>query len=170
MDLVSTNNATDRPFTARNDDIELNFLPSSLVTQCGRLIASYHELHGYACLPNILWSSQLERLIESHAAFRELLRKASTTRSAKKSNESFVLIATPILSLEILASNFAGWSSIFPEEGSTANAILRKHARSPFMPLMEFYLYPPKYVTSAAVAALAPPKAINESRDYCPTC
>ena len=25
------------------------------------------------------------------------------------------------------------------------------------MPLMEFYLYPPKYISSAAIAALAPP-------------
>jgi hypothetical protein len=25
------------------------------------------------------------------------------------------------------------------------------------MPLMEFYLYPPKYISSSAIAALAPP-------------
>jgi hypothetical protein len=25
------------------------------------------------------------------------------------------------------------------------------------MPLMEFYLYPPKYISSAAIATLAPP-------------
>jgi hypothetical protein len=61
------------------------------------------------------------------------------------------------LSLEILASSFAGWSAIYPEAGSTAQAILKRHARSPQMPLMEFYLYPPKYISSAAIATLAPP-------------
>jgi hypothetical protein len=39
--------------------------------------------------------------IETHQELRQLLRKASTTRSAKKSNEGFVRIATTILSLEI---------------------------------------------------------------------
>jgi hypothetical protein len=68
-----------------------------------------------------------------------------------------VRIATTILSLEILASSFAGWSAIYPEAGAMARAILQRNARSPHMPLMEFYLYPPKYISSAAIAALAPP-------------
>jgi hypothetical protein len=124
---------------------------------------SYHELHGYACLPNILWKTRLGHFIEAHQEFRQLLRKASTTRSAKKSNENFVLIATAILSLEILASSFAGWSAIYPQAGSIARAILEQNARSPHMPLMEFYLYPPKYISSAAIAALAPPQQPTEA-------
>jgi hypothetical protein len=138
-------------------DLDFSFLPKTLTAQCQNLIGSYHELHGYACLPDLLWKSRLAEFIEAHQEFRQLLRKASTTRSAKKSNEGFVLIATTILSLEILASSFAGWSAIYPEAGSVARAILQRRARSPHMPLMEFYLYPPKYLSSAAVAALAPP-------------
>jgi len=67
------------------------------------------------------------------------------------------VIATTILSLEILASSFAGWSAIYPQAGLIARAILQHNARSPHMPLMEFYLYPPKYISSAAIATLAPP-------------
>jgi hypothetical protein len=114
-------------------------------------------MHGYACLPNILWKARLGHFIEAHQEFRRLLKKASTTRSAKKSNESFVAIATTILSLEILASSFAGWSAIYPQAGAVARAILQQNAHSPHMPLMEFYLYPPKYISSAAIATLAPP-------------
>lgn len=136
---------------------DLGFLPKSLTAQCRSLIESYHELHGYSCLPDILWKSRLGQFIETHEEFQHLLRRASTTRSAKKSNESFALIATTILALEILASKFAGWSAIYSEAGSIAHAILLEHARSPHMPLMEFYLYPPKYISSAAIAALAPP-------------
>ena len=104
----------------RTENLDLSFLPKSLTAQCRSLIESYHELHGYACLPNILWKSRLGPFIETHQEFRQLLRKASTTRSAKKSNEGFVQIATTILSLEILASSFAGWSAIYPEAGSSA--------------------------------------------------
>src|ERR1700734_1106983 len=139
------------------DNPDFSFLPKSLSVQCRSLIESYHELHGYACLPDILWKSRLGPFIETHLELRQLLRKASTTRSAKKSHEGFVRIATTILSLEILASSFAGWSAIYPEAGSKAHAILKRNTRGPHMPLMEFYLYPPKYISSAAIAALAPP-------------
>ena len=141
----------------RTENFDFSFLPKTLTMQCQSLIESYHELHGYACLPNILWKARLGPFIETHREFRQLLRKASTTRSAKKSNEGFVRIAKTILSLEILASSFAGWSAIYPEAGATAQSILKRNARSPHMPLMEFYLYPPKYISSAAIATLVPP-------------
>jgi len=141
----------------RTENVDFSFLPKSLMVQCQSLIESYHELHGYACLPNVLWKARLGPFIETHRDFSQLLRKASTTRSAKKSNQGFVRIATTILSLEILASSFAGWSAIYPEAGLMAHAILRRHSRSPHMPLMEFYLYPPKYISSAAIATLIPP-------------
>lgn len=142
---------------ARTGSFDLGFLPAGLTTQCQSLIGSYHELHGYACLPDILWKARLRQFIEAHLEFRLLLRKASTTRSAKKSNECFVRIAAAILSLEILASSFSGWSTIYPDAAAMAHAILLRHAHSPHMPLMEFYLYPPKYISSAAIAALALP-------------
>src|SRR5260370_39222611 len=124
---------------------------------------SDHELDGYASFTNILWKSRLGPFIQAHREFRQLLRKASTTRSAKKSNEGFVRIATTILSLEILASSFAGWSAIYPEPGARAHMILKRHARTPHMPLMEFYLYPPEYVSSDAIVKLAAPPSRRPS-------
>lgn len=143
--------------SAKADEVDLSFLPKNLTGQCRSLIESYHEVHGFACLPDILWKSRLGPFIEKQPELRQFLRKASTTRSAKKANEGFVRIATEILSLEILASSFAGWSAIYPGPGEKARAILKRHARTAHMPLMEFYLYPPKYISSAAIAALAPP-------------
>jgi hypothetical protein len=144
-------------FADEAENFDLSFLPKNLTTQCQSLIESYHELHGYACLPDVLWRAGLAQFIETHQEFRQIFRKASTIRSAKKSNESFVLIATTILSLEILASSFAGWGATYPEAGTTARAIRLRNAQSAHMPLMEFYLYPPNYVSSAAIAAPAPP-------------
>jgi len=106
----------------------------------------------------MLWQFRMGPLIERHRELRHLLRKASTTRSAKKANDGFVQIATTILSLEILASSFAGWSAIYPVAGETARDILQRNAHGPQMPLMDFYLYPPKQISAAAVAALAPPQ------------
>jgi hypothetical protein len=158
MEVVA-NDASDAAPADTVESVDLPFLPNTLTAQCQSLIESYHELHGYTCLPNILWKARLGPFIETQREFRQLLKKASTTRSAKKSNEGFVRIATTILSLEILASSFAGWSAIYPEAESLAQAVLKRNGRSPHMPLMEFYLYPPKYLSSAAIATLEPPSA-----------
>ncbi len=155
-----TNQATASPGTAAKDEaFDLAFLPATLAAQCRSLIESYHDVHGFACLPDVLWKFRLGPFIEKQPELRQFLRKASTTRSAKKSSEGFVRIATAILSIEILASSFAGWSAIYPEAGETARSILKRNGRGPHMPLMEFYLYPPKYVSSAAIATLSPPAA-----------
>src|ERR1700759_518884 len=142
------------------ETVDFSFLPKNLVSQCQVLIESFHDLHGYSCLPDILWKAGLGPFIEAHAPLRQLLRKASTTRSAKKSNAGFVKISSTILSLEILASRFAGWSSIYPREATRSREILNAIVRSLPNPLIEFYLYPPKYLNSAAIAALAPPQNI----------
>src|ERR1700688_5190469 len=160
---VATNDAGHAALAGKTETLDLSFLPHSLTTQCRSLIESYHALHGYACLPDILWKARLGPFIETNAEFRQLLKKASTTRSAKKSNQGFAQIATTLLSLEILASSFGGWSAIYPEAASLAQAILKRHARGTHMPLMEFYLYPPKYISAAAVATLAPPASRQPS-------
>src|SRR5271154_3049999 len=129
-----------------NSSPDFGFLPQNLVGQCRSLIEGYHGLHGYGCLPDILWKAGLGPFIEAHLEFRQLLRKASTTRSAKKSSEGFTRIATTLLSLEIMASNFAGWSAIYPQATSTAKSILARHAHLSRTPLMESYLYSPKYI------------------------
>ena len=149
----------------QSEGCDLSFLPSNLTQQCRSLIESYHEVHGYACLPDVLWKSRLGPFIESHRELRHFLRKASTTRSAKKANDGFVGIATAILSLEILASSFAGWGALYPKAAELARAILNRNAPGPRMPLMEFYLYPPKYLSSAAVATLAPPARRADEAD-----
>jgi hypothetical protein len=173
MEVVAevANDASDAAVADKVENLDFSFLPKSLTVQCQSLIESYHELHGYACLPDILWKARLGPFIETHREFRQLLRKASTTRSAKKSNQGFVRIATTLLSLEILASSFAGWSAIYPQAASSAQAILKQIARSPHMPLMEFYLYPPKYISSTVIATLAPPasRQASEAELYRPS-
>jgi hypothetical protein len=153
----AANGANDEVLSSGGGSPDFAFLPQNLSGQCRSLIESYHDLHGYGCLPDILWKAGLGPFIETHREFRQLLRKASTTRSSKKSNDGFAQIATTLLSLEILASNFAGWSALYPHAAATARSILKRHTRISHTPLMESYLYPPKHISQAAIAALATP-------------
>jgi hypothetical protein len=166
MDVEAENAENTGTPGRRNENADFGFLPNSLISQCRMLIESFHELHGYSCLPDILWKAGLGPFIETHPQLRQLLRKASTSRSAKKSNEGFVRIATTILSLEILASRFAGWSNIHTREATRSRSILKAGVRAPRTPLIDFYLYPPKYLNSAALAALSPPRNAGEIGRY----
>lgn len=158
MDVVGDgDHADDAVHNATIENIDFGFLPDGLVAQCRRLIESYHELHGYSCLPDTLWKAGLGPFIQAHREFGQLLKKASTTRSAKKSNDLFAQIATTILSVEILASNFAGWSRVYPQAAARAQPIFKRNTLRPHTPLMDFYLYPSRPISSAAIATLALP-------------
>lgn len=154
---VRKQGAADAATIGRPENLDFSFLPTALVTQCCSLIESYHDVHGFGSLPDILWRSGLGPFIERHRQLQQFLRRASMTRSAKKAHEGFARIATTILSMEILASSFAGWGAIYPEAAELARDILKANGGGRHMPLMEFYLYPPKYISSAAIATLAPP-------------
>jgi hypothetical protein len=142
---------------AKTLDVDLSFIPKTLGEKCRRLIETYHAMHGYACLPDMLWQPELRDIIEMHTEFRQIFKRASTVRSAKRANEGFVLIATAILSLEVLASGFASWSTRFPAARRRADAILQQYTVSSRTWLMDRYLYPRSYINPAFINALAPP-------------
>jgi hypothetical protein len=92
-----------------------------------------------------------------HRDFRLIFKRASTARSAKRANEGFVLIATTVLSLEVLANDFATWSAKYPSAKRRARAILQEFTLSSRAGLMDRYLYPRSYINPAFINALAPP-------------
>jgi hypothetical protein len=145
--------------TADNDSADLKFIPSALSAKCRQLIETYHDIHGYSCLPDRLWHPETRNFIECRKDFHRIFRRAAIAKSAKKANEGFVLIATTILALEVLSSNFSGWGQRYPLAKRRADALLAQ-----FMPhastwLMDMYLYPRNYISPAFNEALTPPDA-----------
>jgi hypothetical protein len=138
--------------------IDFKFVPKYLAAKCRQLIETYHGINGYGCLPDMLWDIEVRELIDAHRELRLIFRKASTTRSAKKANDGFVLIATVILSLEVLASDYAGWGRRFPWAKRKAEEFRRAHLPISRTRLMDLYLYPQRYIDPAFANALAPPE------------
>jgi hypothetical protein len=62
-----------------------------------------------------------------------------------------------VLSLEVLAGRFAGWSYLFLEAGERARILLRRAASPQQTPLMDYYVYSSKHISSKAIAVLTPP-------------
>jgi hypothetical protein len=148
---------------ADDDSADLKFIPSALSAKCRQLIETYHDIHGYSCLPDRLWHPETRNFIECRKDFHKIFRRAAIAKSAKKANEGFVLIATTILALEVLSSNFSGWGQRYPLAKRRADALLAQ-----FMPhastwLMDMYLYPRNYISPAFNEALSPPSGSDRS-------
>ncbi len=119
------------------------FVPKELAAKCRKLIESYHAIYGYVGLPDMLWLSDARDIIEDHRDLRQLFKKASKSRGAKRANDSFVLIATAIVSVEVLARDFADWGKQFPAAKREAERLLSEYPLRPRIWLMDLYLYPP---------------------------
>jgi hypothetical protein len=142
-------------------DPSFRFLPSELASKCRKLVESYHEIHGYACLPDMLWHSNARDIIECHRDLMQVFKNASKLRSAKRANDSFLLIAIAVVSLEVLARDFAGWGRRFPGARRKAEAVFADFSTRRRLWFMDKYLYPSLNLHREAASALAPSSAIS---------
>ena len=118
------------------------FLPVDLSGKCRTLIESYHTIHGFAGLPDMLWRSQARDIIESDRELTLAFARACRSRGAKRANEVFIAIAVIIMSLEVLARDFAGWGKRFPNAKSQADEVFNDRIKKQRIELMDLYLYP----------------------------
>lgn len=155
-----TSTLGDRP--RRRDDnsagpsVTFGFAPKELAAKCRKLIESYHAMHGFGCLPDMLWHSDARNIIESHRDLTQIFKSAAKSRCAKRANDSLLLIATTIMSLEVLARDFAGWGKRFPAARREAEKLLGDSPLRQRAWLMDLYLYPPLGIHRDLVNTLAP--------------
>jgi hypothetical protein len=134
------------------------FLPRELANKCRKLVESYHAIYGYSGLPDMLWLSDARDVIECHRDLMQVFKTASKSRGAKRANDSFITIATLVVSLEVLARDFAGWGTRFPAAKQAAEKSLGDHPVGQQRAwLMDLYLYPPLGMRREFANALAPP-------------
>jgi hypothetical protein len=159
--------ATEEKATTRADSAgssNFSFVPSELAAKCRSLIESFHAIHGFIGLPDMLWLSDAREIIECNADLAQMFRSASRSRGAKRANESFLTIATAIVSLEVLARDFAGWGKKFPAAKREADKLLAGFPQRRAW-LMDLYLYPPLGNRRALADVLDPSADALKSRE-----
>src|SRR5580700_11574255 len=119
------------------------FVPRELAVKCRRLIESYHAIYGYVGLPDMLWLSDARDIIERDRELTRIFKRAARSRAAKQANDSFLHIATTIVSLEVLACDFSGWGKRFPAAKGEAEKILGRLPQLRRTWLMDLYFFPP---------------------------
>ena len=119
------------------------FIPRELAIKCRRLIESYHAIYGYVGLPDMLWLSDARDIIERDRELTRIFKRAARSRAAKRANNSFLHIATTIVSLEVLARDFSGWGKRFPAAKREAETILGDLPQLRRTWLMDLYFFPP---------------------------
>jgi len=140
-----------------------HFLPSDLVVKGRALIESYHEMHGYGCLPDMLWHSDARNIIECDRELAQLFKNASRSRGAKRANDSLLFIATVVVSLETLARDFAGWGKRFPTTKREAESLLGGLPLGQRVWLMDMYLYSSLGIYRERASTLAPSMAVEQA-------
>jgi hypothetical protein len=152
--------------TARPQDIKAGgqntkfaFVPRELASKCRELVHSYHAIHGYRHLADMLWHSDARDIIECNRDLAQIFKDASKSRYAKRANDSLVLIATIVLSIEALARDFAGWGKRFPAARREAEALLVDFPQRERGWFMDKYLYPSLTLQREFANVLAPSPA-----------
>jgi hypothetical protein len=158
--------ASDAADLSRSDDgastnvsSDFRFLPKELTAKCHKLVESYHAIHGFGCLPDMLWHSDARDIIECNPELSRIFKNASKSRCAKRANESLTLIATVVLSLEILARDFSGWGKRFWSAKRTAEGLLADFDLKPRTWFLDQYLYPAPAPAPELVRIIDPPSA-----------
>jgi hypothetical protein len=144
---------SDVGFTASST---FRFVPRELALKCRKLIDSYHTMNGYAGLADMLWNSNARDIIDCHRELAHIFKSASKSRCAKRANESLLLIATVIVSLEVLARDFSGWGKRFPSAKREAEELLLDLPHRDRAWFMDKYLYPSLTIHRDRAIALAP--------------
>jgi hypothetical protein len=122
---------------------DFQFVPPDLASKCHKLIDSYHAIHGYRSLPDMLWQSDSRDVIERSPELMQIFANASKSRSAKRANDSFQQLATMIAALEMLARDVAGWGRRHPAAKLEAEKMLGgATSAQPRQWLTDKYLYP----------------------------
>jgi hypothetical protein len=121
---------------------DFRFVPRELAIKCRTLCESFHAMHGYGCLPDMLWHSDARDVIECHRDLHQIFKSAAKTRCAKRANELLLLVATVIVALEVLARDYGGWGKRFPAAKREAEAMLVDFPLRSCNWFMDRYLYP----------------------------
>jgi hypothetical protein len=156
-DTGSLNRPTSADLDATPD---FRFIPRELAAKSRKMIESYHDIHGYGCLPDLLWHSDARDAIECNRQLTQIFKSASKSRCAKRANDSLLLIATVIFSVETLARDFAGWGKRFPAAKREAQKMLDDVGLRPHVWFMDGYLYPSLAAHRELASEIAPSAAV----------
>jgi hypothetical protein len=132
------------------------FVPRELAAKCHKLVESYHEMHGYARLPDMLWNSDARDIIECNSELTQIFKNASRSRGAKRANDAFLLVATHVVCVEVLARDFAGWGKRFAAAKREAEALLVDFPQRQRNWFMDKYLFPSLSIHRELASSLAP--------------
>jgi hypothetical protein len=137
------------------------FIPRELAEKSRRLIEGYHGIHGYGCLPDLIWHSDARDIVECSRELTQIFKSASKSRGAKRANHSLLLIATVVFSIETLARDFAGWGKRFPAAKREAEKLLDDIRLGPHAWFMDGYLYPSLTAHRELASEIAPSTALT---------
>jgi len=84
-------------------------VPETLIAKWIIGVKGLHEQDGWDSMPRILWDKDTMTFIGCSRGLMEMLKVATKSWRSSKRHEAATYLASIVLAIESLGSNFAGW-------------------------------------------------------------
>ena len=91
-------------------------------------------------MPRILWDKDTMTFIGCSRGLMEMLKVATKSWRSSKRHEAATYLASIVLAIESLGSNFAGWGDRYPEAKRKADEILNAYFIANRTRLLDVYM------------------------------
>jgi hypothetical protein len=128
--------------TQTDDDLvwkEFDWIPTKLIENWIIGVKAKHEEHGWESMPGILWDQDTMVFFGAYPRLPTMLGKA-TKGWPDKTHEYQTYLASIVLSIESLGSDFAGWGTRYPAARQKADEILNRYFANERTRLLDVYM------------------------------
>ena len=100
-------------------------MPVKLVQNWIMGVRTKHEENGWGSMPGILEDQDTLVFFGMYQGLMKMLEQATKSWRPSKRHECQTFLASIVLSIKCLGSDFAGWGTRYPDAKQKADAILR---------------------------------------------
>jgi hypothetical protein len=134
----------------KDPQYDLKFLPQELVSSCRKLVDSFHAMHNFTCLADILWRAGVTDFVCINKKLEKAYAKAAKVRRAKRADTIYLEIASALLAIEILSNGLFGWSLRYPAAARRAIRLMDRYLSTDRVQLRDVYLCERNFVRRPA--------------------
>jgi hypothetical protein len=120
--------------------VEFDWLPEDLVAMWVMGVKAKHEQHGWGSMPGILWDQDTMVFIGCSNGLMEMLKAATKSWRPNTRHEAQTYLASIVLAIETLGSNFGGWGDRYPDAKRRADEILNTYFLASRTRLLDVYM------------------------------
>jgi hypothetical protein len=119
---------------------EFAWLPEKLISKWVMGVKTKHEQNGWGSMPGILWNQETMVFFGMYPGLLAMLDQATKSWRPSKRHEYQTYLASIVLSIECLSSDFADWGTRYPDAKRKADKIVDTYFANKRTRLLDVYM------------------------------